>query len=144
MKRLSFTVAILSFLLSLTSAKEVSFDEGSVTFVVPDEFTELSLDEIKASYPPGKRQKYVLGTESRETTVAFQLHTHSFPLEESALPDLQKIHTDILDTGMPGIEWIQNATIDLGGHKWLIMELTSRNLRNIDKEFHFIRLHSEK
>jgi hypothetical protein len=126
---------ILALLACATSAKDVNLDGGSVTFVVPDDFSELSQAEINAKYPSVNAPKQVIGTESRATTIAYQLQPQ--PVKESDLPEVQKAFTQIFDRVIPGIEWKQNAIVDMNAQKWLVMEMTSRA---IDQDIHNIVL----
>ena len=135
MNKASVLIAILAAFPFIASAKDVSIDGGSVTFVVPDDFTELSQAEINVKYPSVNAPKQVIGTEGRATTIAYQLHAQ--PVKESDLPDVQKAFTQIFDRVIPGIEWKQNALVDLVGQKWLVLEMTSRA---IDQDIHNIVL----
>ena len=131
MNTASILIALLALLPGITSAKDVTIDGGSVKFVVPDDFTELSQAEINAKYPSINAPKQVIGTAGRATTIAYQLKAQ--PVKESDLPDVQKAFTQIFDRVIPGIEWKQNALVDLVGQKWLVMEMTSRA---IDQDIH--------
>ena len=133
MKTILILVITLLLFSNRSQAKDVSIDGGSVTFVVPDDFTELSQAEINAKYPSVNAPKQVIGTEGRATTIAYQLQPQ--PVKESDLPDVQKAFTQIFDRVIPGIEWKQNGLIDLVGQKWLVMEMTSRA---IDQDIHNI------
>jgi hypothetical protein len=135
MNKASILILTLALLSCITSAKDVSIDGGSVTFVVPDDFTELSQAEINAKYPSVNAPKQVIGTEGRATTIAYQLQAQ--PVKESDLPEVQKAFTQIFDRVIPGIEWKQNALVDMVGQKWLVMEMTSRA---IDQDIHNIVL----
>ena len=69
------------------------------------------------------------------TTIAYQLKAH--PVKESDLPEVQKAFAQIFDRVIPGIEWKQNALVELVGQKWLFMEMTSRA---IDQDIYNIML----
>jgi len=131
---LTLLMALLVFTIHL-QAKDVSIDGGSVSFVVPDDFTPLSQAEINAKYPSVNAPKQVIGSENRSTTIAYQLHEQ--PVKLSDLPDVQKAFTQIFDRVIPGIEWKQNTITELVGQKWLVMEMTSRA---IDQDIHNIVL----
>ena len=135
MNNASILIALLAIIPCIASAKNVTIDGGSVTFVVPDDFTELSQAEINAKYPSVNAPKQVIGTERRTTTIAYQLKAQ--PVKEADLPKVQKTFTQVFDRVIPGIEWKQNALVDLIGQKWLVMEMTSRA---IDQDIHNIML----
>jgi hypothetical protein len=135
MNKAFILIAVLALLSCSASAKEVSIDGGSVTFVVPDDFTELSQEEINSKYPAVNAPKQVIGAAGRTTTIAYQLKAQ--PVKESDLPDIQKAFTQVFDRLIPGIEWKQNALVDLVGQKWLLLEMTSRA---IDQDIHNIML----
>jgi hypothetical protein len=112
MNKASILTAILALLPCIATAKDVSIDSGSVTFVVPDDFTELSQAEINAKYPSVNAPKQVIGAEGRATTIAYQLHAQS--VKESDLPDVQKAFTQVFDRVIPGIEWKQQRPRGFG------------------------------
>ncbi len=131
MNAFTILIAIFSLLTSIASSKEVTIDGGSVVFSVPEDFSELSQEEINAKFPSVNAPKQVIGTERRSTTIAYQLKEQSVKLSD--LPDVQKEITKVFDRMIPGIEWKQNALVDLAGQKWLLMEMTSRA---IDQDIH--------
>ncbi len=135
MKPISVLLSILYFHGFVALAKEVSFDGASVTFVVPDAFAELSKEEIKAKYPSVNAPSQVIGDERRTTTIAFQVKEQA--IKSSDLPEVQKAFTQVFDRVIPGIEWKQNAIVEMAGQKWLMLEMTSRA---IDQDIHNIVL----
>lgn len=128
-------LALLVLIPPAASAKEISIDGGSITLVVPDDFTELSQEEINLKFPSVNAPKQVVGNENRATTIAFKFHDE--PMEESDLPDAQKAFTQVFDRIVPGIEWKRNNIVKFAGQKWLLMEMTSRA---IDQDIHNILL----
>lgn len=135
MKANTIRIAVFLLLSSFASSKDVTIDGGSVVFSIPGEFSDLSQEEINAKYPSVNAPKQVVGTEDRSTTIAYQLQEQSVKLSD--LPDVQEAFTKVFDRIIPGIEWKQNALIDLAGQKWLLMEMTSRA---IDQDIHNIVL----
>ena len=135
MKTFRTAVVILVLLTSLAPAMEVTFDGGSVSFVVPDDFTELTTEEITAKYPAANAPKNVVGNKGRTTSIAYQLQEQKVKL--SNLPDVKKAFTQVFDRVIPGIQWKQNALVDFAGQKWLLMEMTSQA---IDQDIHNIVL----
>ena len=135
MKIIRPLLIILSLLTGLVSAKDISLDEGSVSFVVPDDFTELTEAEITLKFRSARAPKQVVGNEGRTTSIAYQFQEQ--PTKQSDLPEVQKAFTPLFDRMIPGIEWKQNALVDLAGQKWLLMEMTSRA---VDQDIHNIVL----
>lgn len=135
MNKALILLPILALLPCIASAKDVSIDGGSVTFVAPNDFTELSQAEISVKFPAGNAPSQVIGNERRTTTIAYQLKAQ--PVKESDLPDVQKAFTQVFDRVIAGIEWKQKSIVDLAGQKWLLMEMTSRA---IDQDIHNIML----
>lgn len=132
MKKISLLLAFLSFMAGAAVAKEISLDEGSVVFTVPDEFTPLSAEEIAKKYPRANAPENVIGTaDGRRTTVAYQLKAQ--PVQPAQLPMVQEVLTKALNQSIPGIAWKQNDLIDLAGQKWIMLEMTSEGA---DQDIH--------
>jgi hypothetical protein len=138
MKAITIPITIFALLACSALSKEITIDGGSVVFTVPENFTPLSRAEITAKFPSTNAPENVVGSEGvgRTTTIAYQLKEQQ-PVKLSDLPDVQKAFTQVFDRVIPGIEWKQNALVDLVGQKWLLMEMTSRA---IDQDIHNIVL----
>lgn len=135
MKSLLTSFALIVCFVFSAVAKEVALGDGSITFAVPDDFTELSRTEIKTKFPSVNAPEQVVGNAARSTTIAYQLK--DAPVKIADLPDVKKAFTQVFDRVIPVIEWKENAIVELAGRKWVLMEMTSRA---IDQDIHNIVL----
>ena len=138
MRILTLIATLVSFLLishSNANAKIVEFENGGVSFVIPDNFHTLSVDEIKVKYPKTSRPKFVVATPTMATSIAYDLKSQR--LKQSQLGSLKKYFEGVLPRMIPGLQWVKRDIIELAGQKWIYLELTSYA---VDTDIHNIML----
>ncbi|MEM8779317.1 MAG: hypothetical protein AAGF26_10690 [Cyanobacteria bacterium P01_G01_bin.49] len=123
MKKYALPVAIFFSMISLVSAKEVSLDNGNITFDAPENFEPIPQEIIEIKYPLSQRPRYVVGNESASTTIAYDLKPHNIPQDE--IDEALEAFSQMFPKIIPGLQWKEIKIIELSGRKWGYMEMTS-------------------
>ena len=131
----SLLLALLVSISSAVHAETISVDEGGVTFEAPDDFTPVSEEVLRIKYPSGNAPRFVIGNEGAGTTIAYDIKPSPLPSEQ--LDAARTSFTELFERMIPGIEWVENKTIDHDGQEWIYFELTSNA---IDTEIYNIML----
>lgn len=126
MKSVHLLVVVVSgmcLLCGQVCAKEVTLDDGAVSFTVPEDFTQMTAEEISIKWPTKLAPKFAIGSERRSTTIAYE-HKEQ-PLLPSQLEEARAAITPVVASMIPSIDWKQNAVVEIGGRSWILFEATS-------------------
>lgn len=83
MKLVSITAAL--FFSSICIAGEINIKDTGISFTVPDGFTDLSEQQIRAKWPGQSPPKWVVGNENALTTIAYDLKPNDIRLLHSMM-----------------------------------------------------------
>lgn len=123
MKKVITLCTILLFHTSLVYGEIISLDNGHIIFEAPDEFKPVPEEIIRIKYPSTNAPKYVIGNESAETTIAYDVKPNNIPPEK--IEEFRAGFTQMFPRVVPGLQWKQNKIIELAGRKWVYFEMTS-------------------
>ena len=131
-----FPILILTLLfVAPAMGKEIQVDGGKITFDAPDGFEPVPKEILDLKYPSSRAPKYVIGNKTAGTTIAYDIKPNALPQE--GIEEGRKAFTELFPRMIPGLEWIENKTIELAGQKWIYLEMTSNAL---DTDIHNIML----
>ena len=102
----------------LVLAREISFENGTIAFDVPESYSELSQQELDLKYPSKRAPRFVVGNEDRSVSIAYDYKESGVPPEamaDSELPNAQKFFSSVYNRAVPGIVWINNDIIEKAG-----------------------------
>lgn len=123
MKIRSLLLVIICIITSAAFAKEISLDDGKITFEAPDGFESIPQEVIDIKYPSSRAPKYVIGNSSAATTIAYDLKPHDIPQDK--IDEARETFSKMFPRMIPGLQWKENKTIELSGRKWGYLEMTS-------------------
>lgn len=121
---LLLAACLMGLLCAQASAKEITLDDGAVSFTVPEDFTQLSAEEISTKWPTKMAPKFAVGSERRSTTIAYEHKDR--PMLPSQMEEARAAITPVVAMMIPSIDWKQNAVVEIGGRKWILLEATSK------------------
>jgi len=108
MKNKILALVVFFFAINV-NAKKIEIDDGAVVFNAPDSFTELTKEEIALKYPSNRAPRFVVGNESRATTIAYDIKSHA--ILEDQLDAVMKSFEQTFNRIVPGIEWKKKEMI---------------------------------
>jgi hypothetical protein len=130
---------LLSFVLStfaaISSAATITIPGSSVSFEAPDEFTPLTQEEIDKKWLRARPPSFAIGNARRTTTIAYDVRNQSVP--EDQLEAGLAVFERLFDRIIAGIVWKKKEIAEIGGRRWIFLELTSNA---IDTDIHNILL----
>lgn len=104
-------------------ANEVVSDDGLISFLIPDDFTPLNVDEVAAKYPNGQVPRYIVGNAARSTHIAYDIKPSK--IEYHDLLEFQSILTETFERTVPSVQFLFNEIRAMNGKQWIYIELTS-------------------
>lgn len=116
-------------------ANSVITPDGVLRLEVPEDFTELSPDEIAYKWRMASAPGFAVGNASRSTSIAYDLKQN--PLPEDGLPKALEAFEGVFNRIIPGIDWKRRELIELAGRRWMLMEFGSHA---VDDDMHNIML----
>ena len=133
MKHLGRVFALATICLASTAwADQVRVPHTSVVFESPKDFTQLSVAEIGAKFPPGG-PGFAVGNERRTTTIAYDFKPVA--ITDNDVAGILDGLASQLESSIPGLKWVEKKVIQLDGHPCLYLEMTSSaknaNIHNI-------------
>jgi len=135
MRRSHLTVIFVLLCIMLSSAQayaqvteeRVQYKDGRVSFVLPAGFKPMSKEDINfkfgrngAAYAPDFAYS---ANERHNVAVAFGAKGKGLP--PIALEELKKMMEKQLESGIPGLEWIEREIVTLNGTRWIRLHLKS-------------------
>lgn len=122
MRKIIFLATLLTLNIQL-SGKNHTLDDGKISFEAKDEFQPFSQEIIDIKYPSKRAPKYVIGTKSTKTSIAFDIKDN--PIEEENLEDARKGMSDSFSKIIPGIKWFKNELISINNKKFILFHFQS-------------------
>jgi hypothetical protein len=120
---------------SATLAQTIEVADTGVTFVAPDEFSQLSQEMIDIKWPNKNAPRFVVGNERGTTTIAYDVKDQD--ISGANLDELKNAFEQTFNRIIPGIRWVKSSIIEHEGRNWVYLEMTSNA---IDTDIHNILL----
>lgn len=118
------TLAGVLCLALLVRAEVFSIPDIGVRFDAPPTFTRVTPQEISTKFPSDRPPAFVVGNESRTTTIAYDWKADQ--IQPDKLNDAVASLTTAFERVVPGLEWINRKIIKIHGQKWIYLEMTSK------------------
>lgn len=115
-------IAFFTMVCSLHS-EPIEIGDTKITFEPPKNFAPLSDEVIQKNWPKKKKPDFVIGTLSGSTNISYTVTENELP--QKAMPAAKFIFAQLFKKQIEGIEWKENDLIELGGQKWLMLEMLS-------------------
>lgn len=125
---LSATLIVATF---VAAAESVVLMDGAVEFSPPEEFIELSAEQIRMKYPNANRPQVVYATPDMGVSVAVTFSPTRVSPEQ--LPELKVAMEQTLPRLIPNLSWITREIVVNNQVSWVHFELTSSA---IDTDIH--------
>ena len=135
MKNALFAILVFFGGIASSFAQRVEIPETTVSFEPPAGFTALTREEIQAKYPKGSGPGFVVGNKARTTSIAYDIKP--IAIGDKDLPELMAAFGDRFQKSIPGLVWKERKLIEMGGQRWVILEMTSTA---VDTDIHNIML----
>ena len=121
LKRIIFSFVILSA--ACAQAEIFSLDSGNVSFDAPDEFTELTSEDITLKFPSSRAPQFVVGNEERSTTIAYDWKQDRLLLSD--LAQFKDAMVQMFNRIVPGIQWKEDEVVEINGREFVHLEFIS-------------------
>ena len=102
------------------SMKQVSLDQGHVTFLVPSNFRSLSAAQIARKFPRGHPPKIVYANQTESISIAV-----NFMGKVPNLSSAKGAFDKILPQSVPGFHWIKDGYVTINRTTWVDLEFTT-------------------
>lgn len=135
MKRLLAGAIFILCSTVIAMAGSVGVPGTNVSFDPPAGFELLSDEVMDIKYNKGQRPETAYGNSTAATSIAFDLR--DIPILSSQLDGLREVFVRDLGRIIPGVQWIRHETVEMSGHRWVYLEMTSSA---IDTDIHNIML----
>jgi hypothetical protein len=132
-KSLILSLLVLSFA-SMANTKNVTL-EGIVSLDIPEEFSAMPLEMAKVKYPMEKRAKSILTNSEGNVDILVNYTQNKVPENQEEL--LRQALSNNMKRMHPTAKWHKNEVIELHGHKYAFLELTTPAL---DTDIHNVML----
>lgn len=114
-----------------TPGGRVKLGDGRVSFVPPAGFRRLTAEEVASKYVRGNPPQYVFADEALTTSVAVTFSDARISPEQ--LAEYRLAMESMLPRMIPGLRWVAREFVEIGGRRWLHLELTSHA---VDTDIH--------
>ena len=105
------------------SGGRVKLGDGRVSFVPPAGFRRLTEEEVALKFARGNRPQYVFADETMKTSVAVSFSDAR--LSPGDLAEYRLAMESMLPRMIPGLKWLERNFVEIGGRRWLHLEMTS-------------------
>lgn len=108
----------------IATAAPIVIPGTEVTFEPPAGFTKLTADELSFKFPRGGGPDFAVGNDTRATTIACDVRAVALPPDQ--LQDAMNEMMPAMEKSVPGLQWKQHGIINMHGHPWIYLEMTSQ------------------
>jgi hypothetical protein len=114
-------------LLFLPTLPVFAISVTDIEFKAPEGFTPLSKEAIAKKWPSERAPGFAVGNTSNSTTIAYDVKPVRLPQDK--LEELQVEFSKHFQDLIPDLEWKKNKIITLCGQRWLLLEMTSKDIK---------------
>ena len=106
--------------------ERIAVGDGGVSFIPPAGFKQLTKEEIAKKFFRGNPPQYVFANDTLTVSVAVTFSKANMAPEQ--LPEYKEAMEAMFPRLIPGLQWLTRDYVEIGGRKWLHLEMTSHAL----------------
>ncbi len=126
---------LVFFYTAFSFGSQIEIPNTNISFTPPKEFKFFSKQIIEAKWPRSRAPKWVVGSESTATSIAYGIRPidiSTIPLEQLMAQLKQSIYTTA-----PGAKFLKTEVTQINGKDWIYLEVTANT---VNADIHNIML----